>query len=186
MKKLVNVEPTNNALKKIKTLNPNANVRFSEQSEVNSHLYKLVEADVIKYIGKGTDKDKSPDTNPEEFLSMGHAHVFRTVDTDGNYHTKSVPIGGHYHLVELEFDEKNPEAAPKIVAMSGPMQTVHKKVKGRMTVTDQPLNDYDDHTHDVIYVKSEKLMARTKNTDAQAFLNKESAKVPAPPAGLAK
>lgn len=173
-----------NGLTKIKTLNPNASIRFSEKSEVNSHLYKLVESPVIKYIGKGTDKEKYPDVSPEDFLEMGHAHVFRTVDTDGNYHTKSVPIAGHYHLVELEIDPENPDKAPKVVAMSGPMQTMHKRIKGKMTVVDVPLNEYDHHIHDITYVKSERIQARTSNKDAASFLSKEASKIPQAPSGL--
>lgn len=164
-------------------LNPNTKIRFSEQVEMNSHLYKLVESSVIKYIGKGTDKDKYPDTTPEDFLNMGHAHIYRTIDTDGNRHIKTVAIAGHYHILELEWDEKNPDAAPKIVAMSGPMHTVTKRIKGKMVQVDEPINSYDDHVHDIEYVKSEKIQARSKNKDAAQYIAKETAKVPAPPAG---
>ncbi len=184
MKKRVEVPiQQDNGMSKVKMIN-DTKVRFSEMSEMASHLYKLVEASVIKFIGKGTGKNESPDTTPENFLEMGHAHVFRTLDTDGNKHTRSVAIAGHYHLLELEYDKNDPEAAPKIVAMSGPMQLVTKKVKGRTVQVDEPLNDYDYHTHDIAYVKSEKIQARTVNKEAKEFIANQSAKVPQAPAGV--
>lgn len=184
--KIDNQAKQESSLSEIKTINPEAKVRFSEMIESQSHLYKLVEADVIKYIGKGTDKEKYPESSPDEFLEMGHAHVFRTLDSDGAKHTRSVPIGGHYHLLELEHDPKDPSKPPKIVKMSGPMHLVTKRVKGKVVQVDEPLNQYDFHTHDVAYIKSEKIQARATNKDAVTYMANEAAKTPSPPSGAAQ
>lgn len=156
-------------------------IRFSEQIEMLSHLYKLIEAPVKKFIGKGTGKNEHPEATPGDFIDMGHAHIFRTLDSEGNTHVRSASLCGHYHMIELKYNDKNPEEAPEIVAMSGPMQLVPKKIKGKTVMVDEPVNHYDFHTHNVEYLKSEKIHARQKNTAAQLYIaNKESQKPSAP------
>ena len=174
-----------NQFSKVKMVNPDSSVRYSESIEMSSHLYKLVEAPVKKYLGKGTDREQYPENTPENFLDMGHAHVFRTLDSEGNSHIRSVPIGGHYHLIELEYDKEDPLKAPKIVSMSEPMKMASKKVKGKTVLVDEPLNHYDFHVHDVAYIKSEKIQARATNTSAQLYMANKASEVPSAPAGVA-
>ena len=177
-------------LSKVKTVNQEMKIRYTEQVETDSHLYKLLESPVKKYIGIGNPKTKDgdiyPENNPELFLDMEHVHIFRTIDTDGRKHTKSVTIGGHYHVLELEFDKNDPSKAPKIVAMSGPMHAVSKKVKGRNVMADEPINHFDFHIHDVEYIMSQRIHARSSNNKAVEFLSKEANKVPAQPSEIAQ
>ena len=168
--------------RQVKMVNPDGVVRYSEQVDIDTHLYKLVEAPVIKYLGKEKENDVHPARSPQDFVAMGHAHIFRTTDSDGKNHTKSVPIAGHYHVLELEYPEGK-DKYPVVVSMSGPMRSQSKTVGGRTVLVDVPVNHWDDHVHDVQYLKSETIKSRKTNTEAQVFIASKVA-VPPAPSGL--
>lgn len=165
-------------MKQVKMVSDNLDVRYTETVQIDTHLYKLVEAPVIKYIGKEKESSVHPNTSPNDFLDMGHAHIFRTTDSDGRKHIRTVPIAGHHHLLELS-QPSDPKEAPTILSMSGPMRLVMKVVNGRKVQVDEPVNHFDDHTHDVLYIKSEKIQARSTNVEAAKFMAQDAAKIPA-------
>lgn len=182
VKRMVEIEKPKTNLRQVKTIGSESK-RYSDQVQMDTHLYKLVEAPVIKYLGKDTEDKVHPDSTPQDFVHMGHAHIYRTTDSDGKKHTRCVPIGGHYHVIELDPNTKEGEA-PKILAMSGPMRSVAKKIGGRTVMTDEPLNHFDDHVHDVEYLKTEVIQARQSNVEAAKFMAAESFKTPTPPVGM--
>ena len=168
-----------------KMINENLGIRYTETVQIDTHLYKLVESPVIKYLGKEMEQNAHPDVTPQDFIEMGHAHIFRTTDSDGKKHVRSVPIAGHYHLLELSFEDGE-DKAPKVVAMSGPMKLVQKLVHGRKVMVDEPVNHFDHHIHDVQYLKSEKIQARSTNIEATKFMAAEGAKAPGAVGGVAE
>jgi len=176
--------PEAKTTKQVKMVNQDMTVRYSEQVQVDTHLYKLVEAPVIKYMGIEKESLVSPHdpSHRQDFIDMGHAHIFRTVDSDGRTHSKCVPIGGHYHVLELEYPEGK-DKAPIVVGMSGPMKGIPTKINGKTIIKDMPVNHWDDHIHDVQYLKSEKIQTRKSNQEAQIYIAQKTA-LPSAPGGI--
>ena len=120
--------------------------------------------------------DHTPESEPLSFTRWPHVHPFRTVDSNGNKHAACAPIGGHHHIIEMKPDPKG--GAPIIVGMSGPMKKKWVKRGGRRILIDAPVNDFDFHTHDMLYVRSEKILARAHNAEAArvaaSIANKEA------------
>jgi hypothetical protein len=177
VKRMVEIEKKpKSSMREVKTINPDAEVRYSATVVVDTHLYKLMSAPVKKYTGHRKEIDTSPDAEPQNFLDMEHTHVYRTMDIDGNKHTKCVSIGGHYHNLELDYSG----IIPKVVAMSGPMKMVSETKAGKNRLVEQPINHYDDHIHEVQYVKTEKINGHQVNMEAEKYIAMESMKGAAP------
>ena len=150
--------------------------------EVFTDLFKLQVATVIKYEGYAAEGEEHPDTHPSKFSKWEHTHPFRTYDKKGQKVKTSTPIGGHFHVVEWE-ENPNPNGTPIIKSVSGPMVMGKEKIKGRTVNVPVPINEYDDHTHDVEYVRSSKVSFTPVNDAAQMFIAHESMKG-APIAGV--
>jgi hypothetical protein len=78
-------------------------------------------------------------------------------------------------VIEWE-DNKDPEAPPVIKSVSGPMVMGKQKIKGRIVSVPVPANDYDDHTHDVEYIRSAKISFSTTNVEAAKVMAFEASK----------
>lgn len=139
---------------------------LSKTAEVFSDLYKLEVAPVIKNVGTA---EKYED-DPSSFVEFEHTHPFRTRDSDGKFLSRSSSIGGHHHVLELEPNPKGSDHPPVVKSCSPPMKLVRKKIKGQWQVVDEPANDYDDHTHEVTYIRSDKTQARVQNIEAQKVI----------------
>lgn len=146
---------------------------FAATRKFVTDVFKLMPASVIKNEGL---MEHTPESDPQSFVKYEHCHPFRTVDSNGLKHAKCVPIAGHYHVLEMQEDPKG--GAPIIIGMSGPMKQAYKKRNGKKVLVDVPVNDYDFHIHDMLYLKSEEILARTNNAKAAevaaAIANKES------------
>lgn len=136
-------------------------------------LFKLSVAKVIKYEGYDPENEH-PDSHPMKFSTWEHTHPFRTYDKNGVKQTMSTPIAGHFHLVEWQEDPNGGE--PTIISISGPMAMQKKKIKGRMTSVAVALNDYDDHMHDIEYLRSSEIEYTPTNTEAQIVIAREAMK----------
>lgn len=150
--------------------------------EVLSHLYKLESAIVVKQVGLANH----PDEAPQDFMPMEHTHPYRTMDSDGKQHHRSASIGGHFHVITTAPDPKGAEYAPVIVSCSPPMKQERRRVKGKWTVVDVPLNDYDDHTHEITYYRSDTVKMRTTNPQAAQLMANEAQKGAPVPGVMAK
>lgn len=142
--------------------------------EIFTDLYKLTVGTVIKYEG-WDETNEHPDTHPEKFSSWEHTHPFRTYGKRGEKMENCVPIGGHFHIIEWE-DNEDPELPPVIKSVSGPMVMGKTKVKGRVISVPVPSNEYDDHTHDVEYIRSCKVEFSQTNVEATKVIAFESLK----------
>lgn len=152
---------------------------------VFTDLFKLMVAKVIKYEGWEEPGVEHPDSHPNKFSIWEHTHPFRTYDKKGQRVTYSTPIGGHFHVIEWE-DAKDPEAPPVIKSVSGPMVMGKKVVKGRPMQVPVPANDFDDHTHDVEYIRSSEVTFSTTNVEAAKVVAWEAQKLaPIPGVGEA-
>lgn len=155
---------------------------FTGTKEVFTDLFKLMVANVIKYEGWEKPGLEHPDTHPAKFGSWEHTHPFRTYDRKGDKQTTCTPIGGHFHVIEWA-ESADPDAPPQIKSVSGPMVMEKKIIRGRPTNVPVPANEFDDHTHDVEYIRSSKIEFTTTNVEATKVIAYEAQKT-APIAGV--
>jgi hypothetical protein len=155
---------------------------FTGTKEVFTDLFKLMVADVIKYEGWEKMGVEHPDTHPSKFSTWPHSHPFRTYDRKGDKQTTCTPIGGHFHVIEWEKSEDE-DSPPTIKKVSGPMVMEKKIVRGRPTNVPVPANEFDEHTHDVEYIRSSKIEFTTTNVEATKVIAYEAQKG-APIAGV--
>lgn len=149
---------------------------FTKTKKIISDVFKLAVAEVIKQIGP----EKNPDKDPDSFRAFEHTHVFRTFDSDGKRHDRCCSTAGHFHEIEWDYDADN---KPRIKSVSGPMNMSKKQIRGKWTQVAIPANNYDDHTHDFLYLQSVEVQARTTNIEAQRVIALEAQKG-APVAGV--
>jgi len=155
---------------------------FTGEKKVFTDLFKLTVAKVIKYMGWEKEGEEHPDTHPDKFSTWEHTHPFRTYDKKGQKIYTCTPIGGHFHVIEWE-QGTNKDETPKIKSVSGPMVMARKKIKGRLVMVPTPANEFDDHTHDVEYIRSGELVFSTANVEAAKVMAFEASKT-APLAGV--
>lgn len=146
------------------------------RKEVFTDLFKLSPAPVIKYEGI-SEADAHPDDkrHSKDFTSWEHTHPFRTYDKKGDPQKYSTPIAGHFHIVEWGPGE-TPDAPPVIKSVSGPMVMGKQKIRGRIVQMPVPVNDYDNHTHDIEYLRSSKIEFSTTNIEAAKVVAFEASK----------
>lgn len=147
---------------------------ISGTHQIFTDLYKLLVANVIKYEGWDEAVDH-PETNPNKFSTWEHTHPFRTFDKKGNRMNTCTPIGGHFHVVEWE-DAVDDITPPRIKSVSGPMVMQKQRIRGRMQTVPVPANEYDDHTHEVEYLRSSKIEVSSTNVEAAKVIAAEAAK----------
>lgn len=152
---------------------------FTSTRKVFCDTFKLLAAPCIKRVGLAMH----PNENPQDFMQAEHTHFYFTKDAKGNEQKKCVPIAGHFHEVTLQYNEADPLAAPQVVAVSGPLKLVRRKVHGRTQLVSEPVNDYDHHSHDVQYVKTAEIQVGAVNLEAQKVIAYEAQKG-APIAGV--
>ena len=150
------------------------------RKEVFTDLFKLRTAVVIKYEGWGKEGEEHPETHPAKYSHWEHTHPFRTYDKKGTKQTMSTPIGGHFHVIDWDLDK---DGKPVIKSVSGPMVIEKRTIRGRKVSVPVPANDFDDHTHDVEYIRSSKIEFSTTNVEAAQVIAWEASKT-APLAGV--
>jgi hypothetical protein len=160
-------------------LGPKIERRTEAVQTVWSDLWKLLVSTTMKQIGI----ENHPDENPQSFIDVEHCHFFRTVDSDGKKFDRCTPIANHFHLVKTEINADDPKGPPVIVEVSPPMRMAKTKKLGKFVMAPVPLNDFDFHTHDVAYVKSEEVKTRAPNVEAAKVMALEAQKG-APVAGV--
>lgn len=150
------------------------------KKEIFTDLFKLMVSKVIKYEG-WDEENEHPNTHPNKFSTWEHTHPFRTFDKKGDRMNHCTPIGGHFHMIE--WDDNGADGVPTIKSVSGPMVMGKKRVKGQLISSPVPANDYDDHTHDVEYIRSCKIETSTTNVEAAKVIAYEASKT-APLSGV--
>lgn len=144
------------------------------KGEVKSDLFKLEVAacQVNKAWGD------TPDLYEQE-----HIHWFHTFDSDGKKHTRCNAVSGHFHVIETE--DQGEDQPVKILSVSGPMHEVKRKIKGRWTKVTEPVSSTleDDHTHQIIYKKTDIVEIRMHTAQAANIVAAE-ANLTAPVSGV--
>lgn len=166
-----NAAPTPNATKPA----PAARKRtFTGKVEGLTDLFRLKAADVIKH-DSGATVDAHPESHANEFTTWPHSHPYRTYDKSGKALDYCTPIGGHFHIIKTK-PSTNKDEPPEIIEVSGPMVMSWKVIKGKKVQVPVPANEYDDHTHEVEYVRSVKFETSSANFEAAAVIAMEANK----------
>lgn len=133
--------------------------QFQRDRQFEHHLFKLKVAEFMKNV--------SWVFNEPRLIPMEHGHFFHSINArNGQPNIHCVPTAGHFHLVEIEWDDATGEL---VSAKCGPALQIKKRMKGKRLLTnivpvkfskdiDLPpqgvANLVDNHTHDVLYLHS--------------------------------
>jgi hypothetical protein len=147
---------------------------FGKKLDLLHDLYKLKVANALRYIGfdeKGhlINPIQDGQFNHMDWTQIEHCHFFHTIDQRGQAQRTCTTINGHFHDVELVSEAT--DDSPAVYRCSGPKKVVMDRVNGRMVkrIINVP---FDDHTHDVSYLRSEVLQPRKLSSDALAAASK--------------
>lgn len=116
-------------------------------------------------------KDMATQGNAPFLQNVEHVHFYHSFDSTGRKQVKSTMIGGHFHEVTVisEGDDENP---PRIkVGPAVKYVSVRNKRTKRVEKRIQPLA-MDEHTHDVTYLRSDKLKPRKVSDEFVKFQSK--------------
>lgn len=140
---------------------------YGTQTQKIHDLYKLrVEA---------MKKNIAQDQQIPVWVPAEHCHFFHTFTSDGVEQNTSSTIGGHFHVMEIVTPAT--EDTPAVYKCSPAMKWAMVKGKyGQKTRQMVIANPEDTHTHEIEYLRSEKMELRKKNFEAAAFHAQQMAK----------
>lgn len=150
---------------------------FKRQKRVYKNEQKLIH-DLFKLLPANVLQDHGFENSPM-IVRMEHSHLFHTIDSSGRPQKTCVPIGGHFHFVEVV-----PQAngAPGL-RISTPKKWVQKKIRGskntERVAVDVMMQDgsIDNHVHDFEYIGSEEITMRKVNMEAVKYESEVAAKM---------
>lgn len=145
-----------------------------QQKQVDARVYKSQTEkihDLYKLEPAAAKKNVSWDGVPT-YVNVEHCHFFHSVDAQGTPQNTSTTINGHFHTLTVKTPAT--EDAPATYTCSGPLKWVVKTLKNgqRKRVletacgTDEDGQPIDNHTHDITYIQSQKLIPRKANLEA--------------------
>lgn len=142
---------------------------YSTGTIIESDLFKLNVANAMKNMA-------IQDSGQVELERVEHIHFFRTFDSDGKKMIHCAPVAGHFHTIEYKEDPSG--GAVQIISCSPPLRMGLTRVRGQQKVVPVPLNEdlEDFHTHDVEYLRSHKVEARSQNLKAAQIIGEEASK----------
>lgn len=120
--------------------------------EVDHDLFKLEVATMKKNI--------SIDDDRPIYTGVEHCHFYHSYDSSGKKQYYSNPIAGHCHKVTVQTDKDG-----NLVAVCGP---AIKRVGNKEIALK------DDHNHDMTYLRSERVLVREVNAEAQRVASEMS------------
>lgn len=130
---------------------------YESQSMFEHDLFKL---ELSKFKKNLAIDDEAP-----EYVDVEHCHFFHTVDSNGRKQMFSNSVGGHFH--KLEIKDQGPDMPPEILSISGPLTYAMRRGRGgKKEKVIVPFTDVDAHTHEVTYVKSNKISKRKLSAEA--------------------
>lgn len=130
---------------------------FKDDIEIPSDTFKCESANYLKNLSWDV---KNPNYEP-----TAHVHYFHTYDSKGRKMEKATATGGHTHIINVTTDKDG-----NLVGECGP--AVKEIRPGQYTEL-----KHDNHTHEVRYLKSDRITKSTLNPDAvKAFSRFDSPK----------
>lgn len=151
---------------------------FKENTQFLSRLFKLSAAKMLQYVGfrketKNAAFDEDENLN-EDWLYKEHCHIYRTVDSKGVPQEYCSPAGGHTHKMKINKNSKGEILS--VECASGPLSMQVTKEFGKPKRVYKKVNDFDNHKHETIYVKSDKLSSPQINAEAAKIISREAAR----------
>lgn len=123
--------------------------------EVDHDLFKLSMAEMRKNVSY---------TDRPDWQKFEHCHIFHTVDSNGKPQEACSAVGGHFHLVKVI---NEPGKVPAL-EISGPKRHMNVKREGVLTKIVADVEG-DTHTHDYMYIRSERIALRKTNAEFAQF-----------------
>ena len=121
------------------------NRKYAGDMFIDSDTFKL---DLTNYRKNVSFDDKNP-----LLVGVPHCHFYHTFDSSGKAMSQCNAVGGHTHDVKVSISKDG-----DITATSSPAKS-NSKLE-------------DNHTHEVIYMKSDRFKVRAINSKAQeAIMN---------------
>lgn len=154
---------------------------YQGQESLDHDLYKL---DVAKMR-----RNTAIQGEPPVLDDIEHVHHFHSVDSSGRKQTRSYAIGGHFH--EMELVKPATKKTPAIYRCGPPMRDARVKIRGKIQKKCVPAVVYQDknekgepiaggerildtHSHEVVYLRSNKIQMRKVNPDAVNVVAREA------------
>ncbi len=152
-----------------------------------------VHHDLFKLKVENMTKDFSWRKDDPDYVDMEHCHIFHTVDSSGKEQLYSSAVGGHFHKMETSVKD----GVPVVTCVSGPLEWKSVK-RGRHSIrvavpvfkgkfrdfeAIEPSLPVDEHKHDCLYMRSEKIQLRRINVEATKLIT-ENAALTSKPKGL--
>lgn len=128
------------------------NILMGSNVKMKSHTFKLDVTTMLKNVGI------SYKPHERQIVALEHCHIYHTFSGTGQKQYKANSIGGHYHEVEVKTDEKG----NWVTKCSPPKQ----QLGSESIVPD------DNHTHNLIYIRTGVVETNRFNPQAQALINK--------------
>ena len=141
---------------------------FQQTEEIHCDTYRLEVAKMIKNMAfnKGAyDLEK-----------IEHVHHFHTYNSDGKKEVYCQNVGGHTHKINYKEVEGG---VPEIISVGPPIQIIKKTVRGKKQLVEVQLdpNLEDNHTHEINYRSSSKVLKRQLDPRAAQMQGDEAQKV---------
>lgn len=136
---------------------------YSKTAQIDHDLYKMKVTNMLKNMSW---------TEEPDLHKVKHEHWFHTVDSNGTKQKYSSMVGGHFH----EMTVTPQKSGPPIVKCGPAVKEIKVLQKGKWVKKLVPYMDEDNHTHDVEYIKSDKITARQINAQASLVVGAAEAR----------
>lgn len=123
---------------------------------------QILDHDLFKLLPAPMLKNTSYNDDAPIYERLEHCHIFHTIDSSGKVQTECAPVGGHFH--EISVVQLADDAAPSI-RVSGPKKWVITRKGKKKTKIIIDIGEHDTHTHEVKYIRSEKIQMRKVNAE---------------------
>ncbi len=147
---------------------------YADEVVIDHDLYRLSLASMKKNVAFNSGS--------YEIVSVQHEHFFHTIDSSGTKQKYSNLVGSHFHQMIVT---PNPAGGPPNVKCGPAVKEVRKLVNGRSVKVLEPCLKYpddngrvitDDHTHEVVYMRSNRIPIRKVNAEAIKVISADAAK----------
>ena len=147
--------------KKTVEVSPASAVQAAPQQQARSYFgQSILDHDLFKLAAAPMVRNTSYEGQVPKLIDIEHCHIYHTIDSSGRKMDTCSAVGGHFHMMKVN----QTEGGVPQVTCSPAMRYVLQKINGRLqrVMTTVP---GDDHTHEVVYLGSQKIQPRQLNAE---------------------